>query len=682
MSFSDFNREWLLSILIPPEGDFPQSWSFTIVTTVNQDSVLEIISAIQLELSELLIVNQVKFVHALKLNVLEIAHFFQCLFACNVLYANGSNFELHDLWGQLYLIFLSIFQQTNSNIGLKYHEICTNPEIEQYVNIFCSLTTKICLQNGKPAEVPSLLWRMYTQILPSKSYLLLHAFHSHASSIFCSDFLLNIDDCKTISLWISNDYLSTTSIRFLVDILNSCKLDFEEIKHSASDILLMFLFFFSHFNDIESEKRSKLFSVSLRYLNDGIFDELSASEFSISLSILPKKWFGEVKSLMSINDYDPLTCCIHYLLKLIGKSSLDKLIKCTVFVDYFSNVLSFQVYSEFTRDALIVQSRSFSPDELGFILSEFHEMSEKGWSSECVTYVYKASLTILAKAPREDKVYSRLSMGLINSISRSLLPLEFLDQICRSACSPEQMALFCESAIFNYIDKAPFTSSWDKILQVLKVPELEESTFIRHCISHCLVFTLYSHSSARLKAYASNFNMKFMIGEQIGVWIESLHLDSSVSNPSKVVLMLLQFFSLMQLELNSLENVEHSRLFVHLKSIQEVLFRWSNPPSATLWSALGFSQQSSLPADFRLICRFLSSFIASRLISADHEVEYARLSDSLDAYFEQAEYSSFPIVHEMKTIFRDRLRKMNQLGEIATSICLAIFPAIAKLFIE
>lgn len=658
------------------------------MSTIDKESVHQIISSIHIELSELFLSNQVKFIHAIKANLKETTLLLQSLFSCNVLYAQASDFELYDLWGKLFLVFLPIFQipsnssvTTATAVPIKYHEILTGSEVEEVVNVFCSLSSKIAQQNGKPSALPGILWRMYACLIPTKSFLLLQAFHSKATAMHSLDFLLDIDHMRTIRGWIENDLLSVSSTRFLCDLVVSGTINLNST--GAGDLLFLFLYFLSCLNDLDIATKKGLFSLCQKCLDSGDMDGVTGGDFAACLSNLPKKWFEGIKTLALTDSLLPLPSCLHILLKLIGRSLVDQPSKCNQLVDYFVHVLSLQVYSKFTRDALIVQSQSFAAEEIGNIAAEFLEMAEKEWSCVCVGYTTNAILSVFTKAPREDKVYARLSNGLLKAVSMSAAPLEFLQQICRSACSPEQMALFCEAAIANYINKTPHSSSWEQVNSVLKVPELEESTFIRHCISHCLVFTLYSHSVAKLKFAGSNLNMKLMIGEQVAVWTESLQLDASVSNPPKVLLMLLQLFALLRMELDSLPNSDHSRLYAHLKPIQEVLFRWSNPPSVTLWSALGFSQQSTLSPDLRLICRFLASFIASRLVGVEHLAANSRLADSLNEFLAfSPECSAGPlesVAHGMKVAFQDTSKKMISICELTENLCQTMFPSIANL---
>ncbi len=59
------------------------------------------------------------------------------------------------------------------------------------------------------------------------------------------------------------------------------------------------------------------------------------------------------------------------------------------------------------------------------------------------------------------------------------------------------------------------------------IPDNEESTFVRYCLSHGLVRTLVSHATSRLSQISeNNFEYRVMIGEQVGIWIESLNLEA------------------------------------------------------------------------------------------------------------------------------------------------------------
>jgi hypothetical protein len=101
--------------------------------------------------------------------------------------------------------------------------------------------------------------------------------------------------------------------------------------------------------------------------------------------------------------------------------------------------------------------------------------------------------------------------------------------------------------------------------------------------------------------------------------------------------MILQFLFLLDLELSS--NDTSARLVAHLPSLQETLFKWSNAPTLTLWSALGFLKPSSMPAKLRLIFRFLATFIASRLLKEENHEEKTKLRDSFDSFLGDSEFA-------------------------------------------
>jgi hypothetical protein len=120
----------------------------------------------------------------------------------------------------------------------------------------------------------------------------------------------------------------------------------------------------------------------------------------------------------------------------------------------------------------------------------------------------------------------------------------------------------------------------------------------------------------RLQANSDDGELKVVIGEQIGVWIESLKWEAiTLGQESKIVLILLLFSKLLLFEVSSAPPGSHSsRLEAHLPLIADSLFKWSEKQSSGLWATLGFGEASVLSPQVRLFCKFTSTFIASRLV--------------------------------------------------------------------
>lgn len=199
--------------------------------------------------------------------------------------------------------------------------------------------------------------------------------------------------------------------------------------------------------------------------------------------------------------------------------------KQILFVSYLADLLRNQTNTSFLQDSLMVQSKSFDQSSIPIIISELFRYCES-MSISSIEFACRKALLLLNDCLREHKVFSKLWDGLIDSINESKHPLVFLKQTCNSVESVEHMALLCEKSIDRSLNISTSGDEfWSPICNVLAVPELEASTFARYCSSHCLAYTLYAHGLQKLSK-AGTQESQFLIGEQIGVWIESLKVQA------------------------------------------------------------------------------------------------------------------------------------------------------------
>lgn len=418
-------------------------------------------------------------------------------------------------------------------------------------------------------------------------------------------------------------------------------------------------------------------------LGNDSFHTASATEIQDSLSVLPEKWFGSISSvLIQKENLLALPVCLLFFFRLVSKSKIYQEAKLKFVIDYLVRVMEKQTILEIIRDPLIVQSNAFKMDSIGSILRDILFLLELECGPESLPYAIDSLLFLLNRSSKEDKIYNRLCVGFSSSIRSSDHPLLYLASVCRSASSPEQMALWSEDSITRYLEIFNHSSAWDNVIAELKVPELDESTFIRSCISHGLIYTLYAHSLSRLNT-AVNVE-KIMIGEQIAVWIESIQLESC-PNPryfwftyiSKIALMIVQYTNLLNYEMSNNADSSHYRLSALLEPIQDTLFKWSNTPSLSLWSALGFTKHSTIPANVRLFCRFMASFIASRLLESDKDAERMKLAEAFEGFLTQQEFADhIDVTEEMKSAFHSKSTIL-ELNEFARRYCTLLFPSVS-----
>lgn len=260
---------------------------------------------------------------------------------------------------------------------------------------------------------------------------------------------------------------------------------------------------------------------------DEAFETISSPDFESLIASIPQKWYDSLETLQIDNKkYFALPTILYFLRKLVKRNSSEIDTKINLFVDYFGKLLELQSNVDFLRDPLVTKSQTFAEQCIGNILQEFLDMAEKEWQDIGLRLALKRMMNIANSAAKQGKVYSRLCKGMLDACDNTIYPVIYLQTGCGWIASPEQMALLCEHSITRSMQLENNSFSWIGIQRSLKVPELDESTFIRNCLSHCLIYTLFAHALNRLETAVENDDFKTMIGEQIGVWIESLNLES------------------------------------------------------------------------------------------------------------------------------------------------------------
>lgn len=252
--------------------------------------------------------------------------------------------------------------------------------------------------------------------------------------------------------------------------------------------------------------------------------QLSLTDILEIADSLPKKWFDQIESIAMKDTLYPLILSNAFLLKIVNECQAEIQFEARkTYIDYNISLFRDQTKTEVIRDPLAVQNKAFSESKLGDILIEFILQVENEWDISTMEYLLKKVFNLVNEADTTGKAYSRLANGINTAIGKSSNPLVYL-QTCTTLASPEQIALVCETSISSYLKSK--SAVWQAVEETLVVPELEESIFIRHCLSHCLVYTLYVYSLQKLQRASNNPELQIMIGEQIGVWIESLKVES------------------------------------------------------------------------------------------------------------------------------------------------------------
>jgi hypothetical protein len=218
------------------------------------------------------------------------------------------------------------------------------------------------------------------------------------------------------------------------------------------------------------------------------------------------------------------------------------------YVDYIRTLIEKQLKVDQFLHVLRLAPPCFAPDKLHVILIETlriaelvtvniesHLQSNPGTPStssmlatrdQPLLYSIQCVISLLNSCPRESKHFPRLWDGLTGATNASSRALTYLNAACTSLSSVEHMALMVERCIALHFARYKDSQQWSMVEEVLHIPELEESAFIRHCLNHALAMTLYAHSRKRLGTCNNNVEMKVMMGEQLGVWIESLRVEN------------------------------------------------------------------------------------------------------------------------------------------------------------
>lgn len=522
---------------------------------------------------------------------------------------------------------------------------------------------------------------------------ILEKYESLIREISWYDFRLSGSFFHQVKAWKDHEKFTINPQRLVFHIIKHAKWTiFEDYSATNSescliDMLYIFLFLFQNVEDVEPSSASRciVFEIIIEMIRTAVcMRQISANGYRTLVASLPRKWFGAIESIeynQSLGNAYPLQLCLCFLKTLACQNTDSAAIndRQIMYLTYISDLISFQTNSEIISDPLIVQSRSFNVSSIGKIIFELLTHCENMPSSS-LEYVCRKMLSSLNHCPRESKIHGRFWCGICEAIKSTKNPLIYLKQTCNSIASPEEMALLSENCIDRYLMLTRDSTSWRVVQKVLVVPELEESTFIRNCLSHCLVYTLFANSLQRLASVYGGAEHEILIAEQIGVWIESLKVESvKDGTEGKIVLLLRQFAHLLEKELKHLDIPEkNSRLRAHLPPMADALFRWSeNQGSKGIWAALGFGQQSKLSPEFILFCRVSATFIVTRLLTVpESQSEKEKLIESISQLNNLTEYHAKYSDHikTMVEFLKDSNEGLQSFLKLVTFQSRALFP--------
>ncbi|KAI8852712.1 hypothetical protein BC829DRAFT_440570 [Chytridium lagenaria] len=381
----------------------------------------------------------------------------------------------------------------------------------------------------------------------------------------------------------------------------------------------------------------------------GVFDLLEGPLDGMGgMAILPVIEFCSNRQSVAGQAANPLSFALELLRLLTGITSMGDNDTRVVAANVFAKL---EVYVDYTFDVVAEQTSikgdSTKPIESSIVSKSFTEIAIGIFFVETVDFVatipnsfgeLKANLlqsttgrmyAILNTCPKSSKEYPLIWAGVRQAISVSNDPTVWLSSACRLIASAEYMALTAELCIERDIMGSLDRDRWGEITRTLVVPELEAEGFIRHCLGHALILTLYAQALQKLD--------------------ECLKMESiEEGKEGKALLLLLKFSDLLREELSALPLPEHhSRLRAHLPAMADSLIRWGQDrANQGLWATL------ELPA----------AFLAIRLLGTNggrkEEEQKLTLIESVSSVAQNREFENcWGKVEEVVAFLRDESGK-------------------------
>ncbi|KAJ3196385.1 Ectopic P granules protein 5 [Irineochytrium annulatum] len=479
----------------------------------------------------------------------------------------------------------------------------------------------------------------------------------------------------------TNDSLLTIDVhRFLCHVLSSGNWSMREFTptlstfESGSSLMRSLTILFTLITNVDTifpeldSRRTFFTQISTRVGNWCDWRIFPPASYANVIAVLPAKWTSNAETLFAEDAQLSFHYCLNLLKLLIGfesinhageiesnKNILTKMTfsKLEFFFDYILDLISTQMTKvpsvsnmSVTEIAapnstagdsrpnkatpLAFSAKTFSPDRIGSHLVELFGFvdailpttSEKG---HFLYQIIHRVFTILNASSKSTKEYGRLWEGVNLAVRATHDPIVWLSLACQTIASAEYMALIAEICIERHRELMRSTrgfdpddlEGWKAPVASLAVPELEAETFIRHCLSHALLLTLHVHALQKLEEVSDNPDLRVMIGEQLGIWIAGVKMETvEEGKEGKMVLLLLKFGELLEVELADLVLPEHhSRLRGQLPAVAEALLKWGQDrANQGLWATLGFGPKSRLSSEFRLFARAVGAFVVMRLI--------------------------------------------------------------------
>nr|KAJ3421393.1 hypothetical protein HK105_003672 [Polyrhizophydium stewartii] len=560
---------------------------------------------------------------------------------------------------------------------------------------------KICAVFSRPHVLPEIVWSFYADLVDARvSAVLLEALQHLALQLSWEAFQPSTQMLERMNQWIEQGLLTSGTAAFFVDVVQRSS---QRTWRADDRVLWRVVLDLVHRIDTiwqdDTERLVAFKTIDRAFISQREPRWVSSALYAELVEQVPLEWPRPASTTLFDEDAPApaLSMCLWTLQQLAGFDDPRRLVaraNLHAYVGFVSRLIERQIKAEQLLPVLRVITPSFAPESLAGVVTETLQIAEvtatataasnRLEEAEPLLDTIQSVISLLNLCQRDSKLFPQLWDGLQQAVRATQNAMAFLSAGCRSMSSLEHMALMAESSIRWHMERRASPHEWDVVVDVLQVPDLEESAFVRHCLSHALVLTLHGLCRKRLSRGRGIADLKIMMGEQLGVWIESVRVENveQGQESSKILLLLLLFGELLSFELGALTLPEgHSRLRAHLPLISDALFRWSEDRSGRgIWATLGFGPQSRLPVEFRFVARFLAVFIALRLVDADAEEQRAKLMESFAKMRQGAEYQPLAgDADEAARLLGDPACGLAQLHGVVDLFARRLFPAWASL---
>ncbi|KAJ3040238.1 Ectopic P granules protein 5 [Rhizophlyctis rosea] len=592
------------------------------------------------------------------------------IFASSSVYTMSSEIHLKEVWAALRDLILPFLGVVRQAAGCKIVPITqSTPLVQQFVQVSCRLVGKMCRHAVIANNLCAHLWEIYAIVVKrGGADAILGVLHNVLRQQAWTGMHLGWDVVHQMLGWAEKGRMGVEIQRFVCFVLEAAqwKMEYRAGQYWMDAIHLVF-FVVGRGMEVYGDGEARL-----KFLNGvggkcfgGVdWSNFTPIQFGEVVQRLPEDWSpaeeaSTLQSAESKTKASPLLFTLECLRSMAGISKdvqrLDTndlestYSKLEQYVDYVLGLLSRQT-SVARIDTLAKPCRTFADPHVGDILFEVLQLTELGpvmaqqARGVACRHITQRCFGLLNESERGSNTFNRLWEGLARGVRSSSVPILIVSVACQTVASAEHMALLVETCLERHLELTRDPQGWKYVMRHLSVPELEAETFIRHCLGHALVLTLYAHILQKLDECEGNPDLRIMIGEQLGNWIVRTKMEAGEEGTEgKMVLLLRLYAQLLATELAGLPLPErHSRLRGHLPEIADVLFKWSEDrANQGIWATLGFGPRSRLSVKFRLFSRALGTFVAMRLLGTGEgrEEQKAKLVGGVQGLQGNSEYS-------------------------------------------